>query len=388
MKNDIFKSAILKSLQPKTPPTVDYVNLQDDKPTETIRPMVEDRDDSFPPFYISLNIHDKILHNCLLDSGASHNLMPKAMMDELGLDVTKPYHDLFSFDSRKVICLGLIKDLVINLAQLPMRSMVIDVVVADIPPKFGLLLSCSWRKRMGGTFQMDLLYATVPVFGGELKRLYIENKLAYIISDQKNYVNHPIYALDTDFGSCIFQIDDSCPAPLQLTKPTYQQTDGESTPMWTMFFDGVITKDSASSGVVLISPTKEVMHLSFKLDFKTTNNIVEYEAFILGLNSTKEMGIKGLKVFGDADLIIQQVNSTFQAKRVRLKAYKDEVWKIMDSFSIFDISYVTRAMNHLIDSLVVLASMFIPPMPPKLNYETQVKYRPSLPDNIKYWKVF
>ena len=40
MKNDIFKSAILKSLQPKTPIVVDYVNLQDDKPTVTIGPMV------------------------------------------------------------------------------------------------------------------------------------------------------------------------------------------------------------------------------------------------------------------------------------------------------------------------------------------------------------
>ena len=116
MKNDIFKSAILKSLQPKTPIAADYVNPQYDKPIVTIGPMVENRDDSCPPFYISLNIHDKILHNCFLDSGASHNLMPKAVMDELGLDITKPYHDIFSFDSRKVRCLGLIKYLVINLA--------------------------------------------------------------------------------------------------------------------------------------------------------------------------------------------------------------------------------------------------------------------------------
>jgi hypothetical protein len=116
MKNDIFKFAILKSLQPKNPIVADYVNLQDDNPTVTIGPMVEDRDDSCPPFYISLNVHDKILHNCLLDSRVSHNLMPKAVMDELGLDITNPYHDLFSFDSRKVRCLDLIKDLVINLA--------------------------------------------------------------------------------------------------------------------------------------------------------------------------------------------------------------------------------------------------------------------------------
>jgi hypothetical protein len=45
-------------------------------------------------------------------------------------------------------------------------------------------------------------------------------------------------------------------------------------------------------------------------------------------------------------------------------------------------------MNHIVNSLVVSASMFIPPMPRRLNYEIQVKYRPSLPDNIKYWKVF
>jgi ribonuclease HI len=314
--------------------------------------------------------------------------MPKEVMDELGLDVTKPYHDLFSFDSRKVRCLDLIKYLVINLAQLPMRTMVMDVVVADIPPKFGLLLSRSWRKRMGGALQMDLSYATVLVFRGELKKIYRENHLGYIISDGKNYVNHPISSLDTGFGSCILQIDDSQPNPLQLIKPTYQHTDGESTPMWTMFFDDASTKDSTGAGVVLISPSKDAMHLSFKLDFKTTNNITDYEALLLGLNFTKEMGIKGMKVFGYVDLIIQQVNSTFQEKHVRLKAYSDEVWKIRDCFSIFGISYVPRVMNHLVDSLAISASIFIPPMPPKLNYEIQVKYRPSLPENIKYWKVF
>ena len=45
-------------------------------------------------------------------------------------------------------------------------------------------------------------------------------------------------------------------------------------------------------------------------------------------------------------------------------------------------------MNHLADSLAISTSMFIPPMPPKLNYEIQVKYRPSLPHNVKFWKVF
>jgi uncharacterized small protein (DUF1192 family) len=199
-------------------PSTDFISLQDERPAVVLGPMVEDRDDSSPPFYTSLNIHDKVLHNCLMDSGASHNLMPKAVMEELGLEVTRAYHDLYSFDSRRVQCLGVIKDLAVSLFQLPMKSMVMDIVVADVPPKFGMLLSRSWIKRLGGTLQMDLTYATIPVFGGEHRRLYREAQLAYIVSDEANPTNHPIYALDTDLGSSLLQVTDEPETPLQIRK--------------------------------------------------------------------------------------------------------------------------------------------------------------------------
>jgi hypothetical protein len=53
---------------------------------------------------VTLNIHDKMLHNCMLDFGASHNLMPKAIMANLGLEITKA--DLYSSDAKKVKCDG------------------------------------------------------------------------------------------------------------------------------------------------------------------------------------------------------------------------------------------------------------------------------------------
>jgi len=115
-------------------------------------PHVEDGEKTdVPPFYISLNVHDKTLHNVMLDSGASHNLMPKVVMENLGLDITKPYKDLFSFDSRQVKCLGLIKDLTFTLTQIPSKSVIMDMVVADIPAKFGMLLSRSWAAKLKGT---------------------------------------------------------------------------------------------------------------------------------------------------------------------------------------------------------------------------------------------
>jgi ribonuclease HI len=389
MKNETFKKDILKTLDPKSiSPSANILNIYDEKPTITLGQMIEDRDESCPPFYISLNIHEKTLHNCLLDSGASHNLMPKAVMDELGLEITKSYHDLFSFDSQKVKCLGMIKDLAVTLTQASMKNMVMDIVVADIPPKFGCLLSRSWRKRLGGTLQMDLSYATILVFGGVNRRLYRESQLAYVISDEQNPSNHPIYSVDTGMGSCILQIDDSLPDALLLRKPTVQSTEVAEDSLWTMFFDGACTKESTEAGVVLISPSKKTSHLSFKLDFKVINNIAEYEALLLGLNATKEMEIKRLHVFGDVDLIIQQLNKSFQAKHVRLKSYRDEVLRAIHTFTDFKISYVPRAMNELADSLPVSACAFIPPLPHKLNYEIQVKYRRSLPDNVKFWKVF
>jgi hypothetical protein len=152
IKNEEFKKYLTQMLQPDASPnSTDSINLQDEKPAVILGPLIEDRDESSPPFYSSLNIHDKVLHNCLLDSGSSHNLMPKSVMDELVLEIKKTYHDLYSFDSRKLNCLGVIKDMVVTLFQLPMKSKLMDVVVVDVPPKFGMLLSRSCIKILGGT---------------------------------------------------------------------------------------------------------------------------------------------------------------------------------------------------------------------------------------------
>ena len=89
-----------------------------------------------------------------------------------------------------------------------MKSVVMDVVMADISPKFGMLLSRSWDKKVEGTLQMDLSYATIPIFGGEHRRLYREVRLAYLVSDHKNPNNHPIYVVEDELGSSIFHIGD------------------------------------------------------------------------------------------------------------------------------------------------------------------------------------
>ena len=83
VKSEMFRKPILEALELKiTRTSTDFVNLQDDRPAIVLSPMTEPTNDNSPSFYVSLTIHDKILHNFLLDIGANHNLMPKLVMEE------------------------------------------------------------------------------------------------------------------------------------------------------------------------------------------------------------------------------------------------------------------------------------------------------------------
>lgn len=129
----------------------DVISFQDENPTVVFGPSLDMTYEIVPHFYETLKTNDSMLYNCMLDLGESHNLMPKYIMDHLKLEITKSYHDLYTIDSIRVPCLGLIKDLVVTLAQIPLKSVVLDIVVTDIHPKFGMLLSRSCCAKLGGT---------------------------------------------------------------------------------------------------------------------------------------------------------------------------------------------------------------------------------------------
>ena len=59
-----------------------------------------------------------------------------------------------------------------------------------------------------------------------------------------------------------------------------------------MYFDGSISKNGVGVGVYIMSPIRDFKYLSYKLNFECTNNVDEYEALLLGLNSLKVMGEK------------------------------------------------------------------------------------------------
>jgi ribonuclease HI len=110
--------------------------------------------------------------------------------------------------------------------------------------------------------------------------------------------------------------------------------------------------------------------LYYKLEFETTNNVAEYEALVFRLGAAKDMGIEEISLFGDAELIIQQIRNIYQAKHPQLRSYINEVWDLIDNFLLdFNISFIPRGENIMDESLSISASNFGVPLLPKLRYD-------------------
>ena len=80
---------------------------------------------------------------------------------------------------------------------------------------------------------------------------------------------------------------------------------------WCMYFDGAANHSGYGIGVLLISPHGDHIPRSVRLAFAdrypATNNIIEYEACILGLETALELGIRRMEIFGDSNLVIRQI---------------------------------------------------------------------------------
>ena len=158
---------------------------------------------------------------------------------------------------------------------------------------------------------------------------------------------------------------------------------------WTMHFDGVVSREGAGAGVDIIDPYCIKLNLfSYKFYFECTKNVAEYEALILGLKIMKELQAKRVHIYGDSELVIKQVIGTYQAKHPIMRAYRNMVLDLLESFKEFRLSVIRRSQNHIADALAVTTSVFKIPIYPNRRYKIEVKHRPSVPDNVKYWQVF
>ncbi|XP_070022770.1 uncharacterized protein [Nicotiana sylvestris] len=107
----------------------------------------------------------------------------------------------------------------------------------------------------------------------------------------------------------------------------------ESYDGWRMFFDGAANFKGVSIGEVLVSETGQYYLVSAKLRFPCTNNMAEYEAYILGLNMAVEMNIKKLLVIGDSNLLVHHVQGEWDTKNPKILPYLHRVQELERRFT-------------------------------------------------------
>ncbi|XP_065623032.1 uncharacterized protein LOC136064778 [Quercus suber] len=124
---------------------------------------------------------------------------------------------------------------------------------------------------------------------------------------------------------------------------------------WSMYLDGSFTFQGGGIEVVLKAPREEHT-FAYKLHFPFSNNEAKYEALLVGLKATRRLAIKRLKVFGDYELVIRQLEGIYGVKNPSLVAYKATVQRIMEHFTFIEYKVVNKGENKLANSLATLAT--------------------------------
>jgi ribonuclease HI len=128
---------------------------------------------------------------------------------------------------------------------------------------------------------------------------------------------------------------------------------GDSVLSCRLFTDGASRGNpgEAGAGIVLLDDdNQELVARSLYLG-RSTNNVAEYKALILGLETATQLGCSRLAIFMDSQLIVRQVQGRYKVKNSNLKPLFDEVKSLLANINSWSIDHVPRAENKRADEL-------------------------------------
>jgi ribonuclease HI len=143
--------------------------------------------------------------------------------------------------------------------------------------------------------------------------------------------------------------------------------------VWTMYFDGSKRVQGAGAGVILISPHGDKLKYVLRMSFpQASNNEAEYEALLHGMKMAKARGATCLKIFGDSNLVVQQVMNRCDTINDNMMAYKNLYHYLEGTFDGYEVSHISRNSNEEADNLANIGSQCLP-MPSGVFWEEIVK---------------
>ena len=125
---------------------------------------------------------------------------------------------------------------------------------------------------------------------------------------------------------------------------------------WTMFFDGSKMLNGSGAGVVLVSPRGDKLRYVLQIHFDSSNNEAEYEALLYGLRMAISLGVRRLMVYGDSDLVVNQVMKEWDVRSPAMTGYCNAVRKLEKKFEGLELHHIPRLKNQAADDLAKIGS--------------------------------
>ncbi|KAM2602283.1 hypothetical protein TB1_039701 [Malus domestica] len=127
---------------------------------------------------------------------------------------------------------------------------------------------------------------------------------------------------------------------------------------WRLYFDGSCTQNTAGAGIVIVNHKGSYHCYSFLLDYQEiTNNRVEYEAPIIGLEIVIELGATEVEVFGDSELVINQLNGEYKCRHITMVGYYLAATQLLSYWGTeISVSHIPRESNTMANEMAQLAS--------------------------------
>ena len=98
------------------------------------------------------------------------------------------------------------------------------------------------------------------------------------------------------------------------------------------------------------------MEYALRFGFQASNNEAEYEAVIAGLNLAHSMEANQLEVSSDSQLVVKQIEDSYEAKGEKMILYLKKVRELLKKFIRVLVKHVPRAVNSRANALVKLVT--------------------------------
>jgi hypothetical protein len=93
---------------------------------------------------------------------------------------------------------------------------------------------------------------------------------------------------------------------------------------------------------------------------QASNNEAEYEAVLHGMKMAKACGATRLKIFGDSNLVVQQVMNRCDTISNNMTTYRNLYYYLEGTFDGCEVSHVSRTSNEEADNLANIGTQCLP----------------------------